>query len=266
MSIPAVAIVIGVATFILNAWLVFGASTASSLYYAFPISMANSPILFFAYIAIVVGMYKGLEYCLNLYEDNYDKGRVIELFRIVVWIFICLAVTGWFAGFSFYERFERKCWLTSACPAGTIGGVFGTFASIPYFFLSLAFLPALATVAAGTSPAWVGALIAMSTTHPAEQAVTRTVHRKRPDTEIERELWEIMRRQDVSDAQIQRTFDELSPLRKWVLKIQYEKRAREARRLRELAQAQARAFREEGDLAHSVHALERERRKGGEWR
>ena len=157
-------------------------------------------------------------------------------------------------------------WFAPVALAAHRGGydVLYSWGTVAYVLAYAMFLPDLIAAFVLGFPTFIRGLVLARTRHPAKKAVERTVARRRPDYEIERELWAIMRRQDATDAEIERRFHELSPWRRWALRLQYEKRAREARRLRDLAQTQANAYRAEGDLALSVHELERARRMGGE--
>jgi hypothetical protein len=146
--------------------------------------------------------------------------------------------------------------------AGGVGGTFIFVLLVVVFFIASLFMPGVIfAVFLFSIPIFVVKIIEMTLFHPAARPVARTVAQKRPDYMIERELLQIMERQDAGEWEIEKLINEVSPLRRWYIRLQYQHRARTAKQLREMADAQRQAVEEETKLGSSVHALERARRR-----
>ena len=111
-------------------------------------------------------------------------------------------------------------WFAPVALAAHRGGhdVLYSWGTMAYALGYAAFLPFLIAAFIVGFPIFFRGLVLARTGHPAKKAVERTVARRRPDYEIERELWAIMRRQDATDSEIERRFHELSPWRRWALR------------------------------------------------
>ena len=96
--------------------------------------------------------------------------------------------------------------------------------------------------------------------------MARSLEQFRADPRAERELLRIMDEQDASDEEVERLLGRLAPWERWYKRIEYRKRARDVRRLREMAELKRRALEEETGLAKSVHELERARRRADDRR
>jgi len=96
--------------------------------------------------------------------------------------------------------------------------------------------------------------------------MARSLEQFRSDPRAEQELLRIMESQDVRDEDIERLLGRLAPWERWYKRIEYRKRARDIRRLKEMADLKRRALEEETGFAKSVHELERARRRAGDWR
>jgi hypothetical protein len=117
-----------------------------------------------------------------------------------------------------------------------------------------------------TLPAFVAGVIAFSHRHPAEGFMARSLEQFRSDPRAERELLRIMDEQDASDQEVERLMGRLAPWERWYKRIEYRKRARDVKRLREMAELKRRALEEETRFAKSVHGLEGARRRADDRR
>ena len=153
-----------------------------------------------------------------------------------------------------------NCIPNDISPSANALFVIGQVAIPFYTFASLFCLPVVAGLIAMFIPEFVAAATSMTAMHPASRAVTRTAKQHRPDHLIEEELWAIMRRQDVTDHRPSASSASSRPCAGSTLRVEYIKRAKEARRLRELTEAKI-TLEEETGLAQRVHELERKRRR-----
>ena len=152
----------------------------------------------------------------------------------------------------------------------------GFFASLIYglsnlvgllYFSLLPFVMAwVGSVVGMTLPAFVAGVIAFSHRHPAEGFMARSLQQFRSDPRAERELLRIMDEQDASDQEVERLMGRLAPWERWYKRIEYRKRARDVKRLREMAELKRKALEEETRFAKSVHGLERTRRRADDRR
>ena len=204
------------------------ASEPSSFFYGFPLILHNR----FPVIQIVITGILSILYFVELMAIreadlmlHNGKKKVEEeldaswsLVGSLVFAYLVLAT---FAGNAFDTRMEKCGGLTINCipndisPSANALFVIGQVAIPFYTFASLFCLPVVAGLIAMFIPEFVAAATSMTAMHPASRAVTRTAKQHRPDHLIEEELWAIMRRQDVTDAQTERLFRELSPLRRF---------------------------------------------------
>ena len=137
-----------------------------------------------------------------------------------------------------------------------LSGIFSILYMLIFPFVMAGFGAAIGM----TLPAFVAGIIASSHRHPAEGFMARSLQQFRSDPRAEQELLRIMESQDVRDEDIERLLGRLAPWERWYKRIEYRKRARDGRRLKEMADLKRRAFDEEDGLAKSVHELERARR------
>ncbi len=139
-------------------------------------------------------------------------------------------------------------------------------AALLYMIVLPFFMAAFGVAIGMTLPAFVAGVIAFSHRHPAEGFMARSLEQFRADPRAERELLRIMDEQDASDEEVERLLGRLAPWERWYKRIEYRKRARDVRRLREMAELKRRALEEETGLAKSVHELERARRRADDRR
>ena len=135
------------------------------------------------------------------------------------------------------------------------------------YFTVLPFVMAWVGAVVGmTLPAFVAGVIAFSNRHPAEGFMARSLEQFRSDPRAERELLRIMDEQDASDQEVERLIGRLAPWERWYKRIEYRKRARDVKRLREMAELKRKALEEETRFAKSVHGLEGARRRADDGR
>jgi len=134
-------------------------------------------------------------------------------------------------------------------------------AALVYSFVMFFAIVGFGVLLGGSLPTFVAGVIALSHENQFDAAVKRTLAVDRPDREIERELAKVMRDNLVNEQQVEELVSQLSPINQWVKRIQYRKRLRDARRLREMAAAKLGALREEGQLAERIHDVEGARRE-----
>ncbi len=135
-----------------------------------------------------------------------------------------------------------------------------------YSFVMFFVIVGFGALIGATLPTFVAGVIALSHRHPAEGFMARSLEQFRSDPRAEQELLRIMESQDVRDEDIERLLGRLAPWERWYKRIEYRKRARDIRRLKEMADLKRRALEEETGFAKSVHELERARRRAGDWR
>jgi hypothetical protein len=135
------------------------------------------------------------------------------------------------------------------------------------YFTVLPFVMAWVGAVVGmTLPAFVAGVIAFSNRHPAEGFMARSLEQFRSDPRAERELLRIMDEQDASDQEVERLMGRLAPWERWYKRIEYRKRARDVKRLQEMAELKRKALEEETRFAKSVHGLEGARRRADDRR
>ena len=196
----------------------------------------------------------------------------------MIWVNITgfIAITlGSLLGYMWIEKRRFGCKPTDSCLYSRyVGKYYANFPDtfdqiilynqnlITYFYKGtyLLFGPAFLASFISTLPMWAVVWVILFSRHPAEKAIVRTVGQTRPDYLIERELWQIMQRQDMTDERVERTFGQLSRSRQQLLQVEYDRRLAEARRLREMVEAKTKVLNEEDRLGQSVHELERIRR------
>ena len=135
-----------------------------------------------------------------------------------------------------------------------------------YSFVMFFVIVGFGALIGATLPTFVAGVIALSHRHPAEGFMARSLEQFRSDPRAERELLRIMDEQDASDEEVERLLGRLAPWERWYKRIEYRKRARDVRRLREMAELKRRALDEETGFAKSVHGLERARRRADDRR
>jgi hypothetical protein len=135
------------------------------------------------------------------------------------------------------------------------------------YFAALPFIMAgVGAVVGMTLPTFAAGVISFSQRHPAEGFMARSLEQFRSDPRAERELLRIMVEQDASDQEVERLMGRLAPWERWYKRIEYRKRARDVKRLREMAELKRRALEEETRFAESVHGLEGARRRADDRR
>lgn len=241
--------------------IVLAAETTASPYYGLTVFLISYfPISLLVSIA-VIGIFFGLLSRMNSTSDEIiglsDKNIKDKISELVMGA-IAFVVVGTGTGI-----FHRSLMETGDASGANPKILLGMWLSVFYMFGFPLYLSYLGRFLVGNYPIWIAGYVALTTTHPATGAVTRSLGRKQPDYVIERELWAIMSRQDATDLEIERKFRELSSLRQMILQFQYKARAKEARKLRDMAAAQTEAYRAEGDLAGRLHEYERMRRARG---
>jgi hypothetical protein len=271
------AIVCTIVFFAIGVFIAFG-STGRSVSYVFLASLANyfliSHFLYSAIVFIIACMY------LMCVHEGAQVDDVNEFFSLsdgyvmpalgVAMAFAVFLVIATIPGYKISWDLALGCevWSTPCRYIGRehgigvilfygIGGI-----SLPLYFLIFPFVMAVLGLLVGlTLPAFVAGVIAFSQRHPAEGTVARSVGRLRSDPAAERELLRIMDEQDASDEEVERLLGRLAPWERWYKRIEHRKRARDANRMREMAELKRRAVDEEDGLAMSVHELERARRR-----
>ena len=181
-----------------------------------------------------------------------NKTHVSFTVGLFAFIFGAILLTGTLAGLYFRH--------TGHLYTASFGEKLAGLAMLPYVPLLYLGSPLLVGILIYHSPLIVAGVIALFQGHPATAIVKASAKRKRPGHEIERDLARALRSQDPGDARIQALIQELSAWKKWVWGIRYKARAREAARLRVLAEAKAGAHREDDQLGTAVHEMERARR------
>jgi hypothetical protein len=109
-------------------------------------------------------------------------------------------------------------------------------------------------------PAFIAGMVHLSLPHPAAGTVKQSVMYNRPDHEVEQDLAEILGSQQVTSEELEALWAELSPLKRWLWKIQFHSHARKSADLASLAKTAAEAHRKDTELGQSVHDMERARR------
>ena len=143
-----------------------------------------------------------------------------------------------------------------------LGGLVSLFYMVAFPFV----MAAVGAVVGATLPTFVAGVISFSHRHPAEGFMSRSLQQFRSDPRAERELLRIMAEQDASDEEVERLMGRLAPWERWYKRIEYRKRARDIRRLREMAELKRKAVEEETRFAQSVHGLEGARRRADDRR
>lgn len=255
---------------------------------------ANSSPLYFSIISLyklffishviyiglyfIVAHYIAAAICEGSHVDGgtpISEEKCAEFANKSIFVFIAILVILTPMGFYLSENFKVGCYdIDRPCRAVRdlsdngilfygIGRLVG-FLFIPAFFIGFTMLGA----ATGTfAQRLVSGAIALSNRHPAESVIQKSLKQFRSDPTVERDLLRIMDEQDATDEDIEKLVGRLAPWERWYKRIEYRKRARDARRLREMAELQRQAIAEETGLADAIHETERARRASdSRWR
>jgi hypothetical protein len=164
-----------------------------------------------------------------------------------------------------YSLFCQSSNKINALGAGFIYAISGLL-NLAFIVAFPVFMIAIGAAAGAAFPTFAAGVISLSNRHPAEGLVARSLQQFRSDPRAERELLRIMDEQDASDEEVERLMGRLAPWERWYKRIEYRKRARDAKRLREMAELKRQALAQETDLARSMHGLEGARRRADDRR
>jgi len=229
------------------------------------------PILIF----LIPGYYKGFATLM------YDGFPLLQLSIVIAFIFILWVSS---QGRKLLEKNELEqtvwfiilhgLWLSGLCVffAGAIVGLpvmpFAHWRELAAEFMQLFYAPGLwlfhvvlVLLVTINLPAFIAGMTHLSLRHPAEETITQSVKRKRPDHLVEQDLASILQSQQISSKELESLWSELSPFKRWLWKIQFGSHARKSADLASLAKTAAKKHRQDTELGKSVHEMERTRRQ-----
>jgi hypothetical protein len=207
----------------------------------------------------------------NSFKISEDECKSLAVGAAVGFFFILLSfsVPGKKLQMDFsVECYSLFCQSMNKIGYGSAGGLYSVIglANLLFIFGFPIFMAAVGSIGGAAFPTFAAGVISLSNRHPAEGLVARSLQQFRSDPRAERELLRIMDEQDASDQEVERLMGRLAPWERWYKRIEYRKRARDVKRLREMAELKRRALEEETRFAKSVHGLEGARRRADDRR